>query len=186
MNASSEENRICVNGMSNYRRDHEFANSAILVTVDQHDFGSDHPLAGMHFQRELENKAFILGGQDYSVPVQKIEDYFNNCISQELIKTSVERTKSANLNVLFSDELNINIKEGLELMNQKIDGFTTNATLLGVESRSSAPVRFARNSRMESNIQGIYPIGEGAGYAGGIMSSAIDGLKCSEMLVKGE
>ena len=71
-------------------------------------------------------------------------------------------------------------------MNQKIDGFTTNATLLGVESRSSAPVRFARNSRMESNIQGIYPIGEGAGYAGGIMSSAIDGLKCSEMLVKGE
>ena len=186
MNASSEENRICVNGMSNYRRDHEFANSAILVTVDQHDFGSDHPLAGMHFQRELENKAFILGGQDYSVPVQKIEDYFNNCISQELIKTSVERTKSANLNALFSDELNINIKEGLELMNQKIDGFTTNATLLGVESRSSAPVRFARNSRMESNIQGIYPIGEGAGYAGGIMSSAIDGLKCSEMLVKGE
>lgn len=186
MNASSEENRVCVNGMSNYRRDHKFANSAILVTVDQRDFGSDHPLAGMHFQRELETKAFVLGGKDYSVPVQKIEDYFNNSISEELIETSLERTKSANLNELFSDELNINIKEGLELMNQKIDGFTTNATLLGVEARSSAPVRFARHSSMESNIKGIYPIGEGAGYAGGIMSSAIDGLKCSEMLVKGE
>lgn len=186
MNASSEEKRVCVNGMSNYRRDHEYANSAVLVTVDQHDFGSDHPLAGMYFQRELENKAFVLGGSDYSVPVQKIEDYLNNKNSEEFIKTSVERTKTANLNELFSDELNINIKEGLELMNHKIDGFTTNATLLGVEARSSAPVRFARNRQMESNIQGIYPIGEGAGYAGGIMSSAIDGLKCSEMLVKGE
>lgn len=186
VNASSEKDRVCVNGMSNYRRDHIYANSAILVSVDEKDFPGNHPLAGMYFQRELESKAFALGGYDYSVPVQKVEDYLENRISDEKIQTSVKRVKCANLNALFSDELNKNMKEGLHLMNQKINGFTENATLLGIEARSSAPVRFFRDEKMESNIKGIYPIGEGAGYAGGIMSSAIDGLKCSEMLVKGE
>lgn len=186
MNASSEEKRVCVNGMSNYHRDNKYANSAVLVTVDEQDFQSSHPLAGMYFQRELEKKAYLLGGQDYSIPVQRVEDYLENRISKEQLQTSVERVKSANLNELFSQELNINLKEGLQLMNQKIASFTTQAVLLGVEARSSAPVRFYRDEKMESHIKGIYPIGEGAGYAGGIMSSAIDGLKCSEFLVKGE
>ena len=186
MNASSEENKICVNGMSNYKRDNIYANSAVLVTIDGHDFKDNHPLAGMYFQRELESQAYMLGGYDYCVPVQKVEDYFENKISEGELKTSVTRIKSANLNELFSDEVNINLKEGLHLMNQKIAGFTSNAILFGVEARSSAPVRFFRDEKMESNIKGIYPIGEGAGYAGGIMSSAIDGLKCSEVLVKGE
>lgn len=186
MNASSEENRICVNGMSNYKRDHIYANSAVLVTVDKNDFKDDHPLAGMYFQRELESRAFRLGGSDYCVPVQRVADYFENKVSEGKIQTSLERIKSANLNELFSDEVNINLKEGLQLMNQKIAGFTSDAILLGVEARSSAPVRFYRDEKMESHIKGIYPIGEGAGYAGGIMSSAIDGLKCSEILVKGE
>ena len=104
----------------------------------------------------------------------------------ENIGTSLKRVKNANLNALLPEILNINLKEGLLLMNNKINGFTSNATLLGVESRSSAPIRFYRDENMESNIKGIYPIGEGAGYAGGIMSSAIDGLKCSEVLLKGE
>lgn len=186
MNASSEEKEVCVNGMSNYKRDHIYANSAILVTVDGHDFKDDHPLAGMYFQRDLEHKAFLLGGEDYSVPVQKVEDYLENKITQDDISTSLKRVKKANLNELFPDELNINLKEGLSLMNQKISGFTCQATLLAVEARSSAPVRFYRDEKMECNIKNIYPIGEGAGYAGGIMSSAIDGLKCSEFIVKGE
>ena len=94
--------------------------------------------------------------------------------------------KEADLNALFSPEINASLKEGLELMNQKFSGFTSNAILSGVESRSSAPVRFYRDESYQSNIKGIYPIGEGAGYAGGIMSSALDGLKCSELILKGE
>ena len=186
MNAASEEKRLVVNGMSNYKRDNKYANSAILVNVTPDDFGSSHPLAGMYFQRKLEEKAFELGGSDYSIPVQKVEDYLENKEGIENIETSLKRVKNANLNALLPEILNINLKEGLLLMNNKINGFTSNATLLGVESRSSAPIRFYRDENMESNIKGIYPIGEGAGYAGGIMSSAIDGLKCSEVLLKGE
>ena len=186
MNAASEEKRLVVNGMSNYKRDNKYANSAILVNVTPNDFGSSHPLAGMYFQRKLEEKAFELGGSDYSIPVQRVEDYLENKESKEKIETSLKRVKNANLNALLPEILNINLKEGLLLMNNKINGFTSNATLLGVESRSSAPIRFYRDENMESNIKGIYPIGEGAGYAGGIMSSAIDGLKCSEVLLKGE
>lgn len=186
MNAASEEKRLVVNGMSNYKRDNKYANSAILVNVTPDDFGSSHPLAGMYFQRKLEEKAFELGGSDYSIPVQRVEDYLENKESKEKIETSLKRVKNANLNALLPEILNINLKEGLLLMNNKINGFTSDATLLGVESRSSAPIRFYRDDNMESNIKGIYPIGEGAGYAGGIMSSAIDGLKCSEVLLKGE
>ena len=186
MNAASEEKRLVVNGMSNYKRDNKYANSAVLVNVTPDDFGSSHPLAGMYFQRKLEEKAFELGGSDYSIPVQKVEDYLENKEGIENIETSLKRVKNANLNALLPETLNINLKEGLLLMNNKINGFTSNATLLGVESRSSAPIRFYRDENMESNIKGIYPIGEGAGYAGGIMSSAIDGLKCSEVLLKGE
>lgn len=186
MNASSEEGHLVVNGMSNYLRDNKYANSAILVNVTPDDFNSDHPLAGMYFQRELEKKAFELGGNDYSVPIQRIEDYLEDRDSEEVIETSLKRVKNSNLNALLPNELNINLKEGLLLMNQRINNFTSNATLLGIESRSSAPIRFYRDDNMESNIRGIYPIGEGAGYAGGIMSSAIDGLKCSEVLTREE
>lgn len=185
MNASSEIESVVVNGMSNYKRDGKFANSAILVTVNPSDFKDDHPLAGIAFQRQLEHLAFILGGKDYSVPVQKVEDYLNDTFNEEDVECSVKRIKYAPLNELFPSFLNKNLKEGLALMNQKFSGFTSNALLLGVESRSSAPVRFERHQDYQSNIEGIYPIGEGAGYAGGIMSSAIDGLKCSEMLMRG-
>ena len=121
-----------------------------------------------------------------SVETRAKRRYLENKESKEKIETSLKRVKNANLNALLPETLNINLKEGLLLMNNKINGFTSNATLLGVESRSSAPIRFYRDENMESNIKGIYPIGEGAGYAGGIMSSAIDGLKCSEVLLKGE
>lgn len=189
VNASSELEQVVVNGMSNQKRDDQNANSAILVTVDSKDFKSDHPLAGIQFQQELERKAFILGGKDYSVPIQRVEDYLANTISLSIdeVQPSVcPKTKYTNLNSLFSKEINQALQDGLVKMNTKIEGFTKQAILSGVESRSSAPVRIERNEQMESSIVGIYPIGEGAGFAGGIMSSAIDGLKCSEILLKGE
>ena len=139
------------------------------------------------YQRELEHKAFELGGKNYFVPVMKVEEYLGSEVGDTSVECSVlPGVKHANLNELFSDEVNQALKEGLVLMNQKISGFTSNAMLLGVESRSSSPVKFERDENYQSNIKGIYPIGEGAGYAGGIMSSALDGLKCSELILKGE
>lgn len=117
----------------------------------------------------------------------KVEEYLGSEVGDTSVECSVlPGVKHANLNELFSDEVNQALKEGLMLMNQKISGFTSNAMLLGVESRSSSPVKFERDENYQSNIKGIYPIGEGAGYAGGIMSSALDGLKCSELILKGE
>lgn len=185
INSSSEPGGVVVNGMSNQARDDLHANSAILVTVGIDDFKDDHPLSGIAYQRELEHRAFILGGSDYRVPVMKIEDYLETKMEHNIIQGSVlPGTKLADLNQLFSKDVNQALKEGLVLMEQKFSGFTSNALLSGVESRSSAPVKFYRDETFQSNIKGIYPIGEGAGYAGGIMSSAIDGLKCSELILK--
>ena len=187
INSSSESGGVVVNGMSNQARDDTNANSAILVTVGPDDFKDDHPLSGVTYQRDLEHKAFILGGSNYHIPVMKVEDYLMKQVNESTVKCSVlPGVKEADLNALFSPEINASLKEGLELMNQKFSGFTSNAILSGVESRSSAPVRFYRDESYQSNIKGIYPIGEGAGYAGGIMSSALDGLKCSELILKGE
>lgn len=189
VNASSEEGQVVVNGMSNQKRDGKNANSAILVTISCEDFKDTHPLAGIAFQKELEKKAFVLGGSNYSIPIQRVEDYLSNRmdLAVDVVPPSVcPNTMYANLNDLFSKEINLSLKEGLLAMNEKINGFTSQAILSGVESRSSSPVRIDRNELMESSIQGIYPIGEGAGFAGGIMSSAIDGLKCSEIILKGE
>ena len=189
INSSSEAGGLVVNGMSNQARDDVNANSALLVTVDSSDFESDHPLAGVSFQRALERKAFELGGSDYSVPVMRVEDYLDVSLEQDeqvVSASALPRVKEADLNELFSEDINGSLKEGLQLMNQKFSGFSHNAILSGVESRSSSPVRFARDENYQSNINGIMPIGEGAGFAGGIMSSAIDGLKCSEIILKGE
>lgn len=189
VNASSEEGQVVVNGMSSQKRNGKNANSAILVTISCDDFKDDHPLAGIAFQKELERKAFVLGGSNYFVPIQRVEDYLSSTMDlavDTVLPSVYPNTTYANLNDLFSKEINISLKEGLLAMNENINGFTSQAMLSGVESRSSSPVRIERNERMESSIQGIYPIGEGAGFAGGIMSSAIDGLKCSEIILKGE
>ncbi|MFV0394075.1 MAG: NAD(P)/FAD-dependent oxidoreductase [Coprobacillaceae bacterium] len=186
VNASSEEQQLVVNGMSNHARDKENANSAILVTVDGSDFNSDTPLAGIEFQRNLEKKAYMLGGNTGTLPVQRVEDYLEDTLTLEIgnVKPTVlPRVQLAPLHTLFSKEIHQALQEGLTLMNQKINGFTTEAIITGVESRSSAPVRILRNQDYQTNIEGLYPIGEGAGYAGGIMSSAIDGLKCAEIIL---
>lgn len=186
--STNEEGFLCVNGMSYYARDGKNANSAILVNVNTNDFGSDHPLAGIEFQRLLEKKAFEMGGGQYRAPVQLVKDYFDNHITKEL--GTIQPTyqpgyQLVDMNELFPDFINRNLKEGLLLMNQKLKGFIDDNTIItGVESRSSAPVRILRDKNYQSNIPHLYPIGEGAGYAGGIMSAAVDGMMCAEMILK--
>lgn len=181
-----EEQTLCVNGMSYYARDGQNANSAILVTVSTDDFESSHPLAGIAFQRELEHKAFELGGGNYFAPVQSVQDYLHHEVNPlgQIIPTYRPGYRVCDLNELFPDFINQALHDGLIQMNQKMHGFIDEDTIItGIEARSSAPVRILRDASYQS-WEGLYPIGEGAGYAGGIMSSAIDGIMCAEQILK--
>lgn len=185
VNASSEKKSIAINGMSNYRRDSKNANSALVVTVSPNDFGT-HPLDGIKFQRKLEEKTYKIGNG--KIPVQLYKDYKENKISEKFGKFVTEMKgdyEFANLNNLFPDFINESLKEAMLAFGKKINGFDSgDAILSGVESRTSSPVRILRNDNFESNIKGIYPCGEGAGYAGGIMTAAMDGMKVAEEIIK--
>ena len=167
--ATSEEGQVVVNGMSEYKRDFVNANSAVLVTVDQDDFGSTHPLAGVKYQRTLEKKAFVLGGENYNAPVQLVADYIKNRTSKELgnVLPSYEIGYTlSNLRSVFSEEINQSMIEALEKFNQKVTGFSKGDSILtGVESRSSSPVRIIRDFDTLDSISHplLYPFGEGAG-----------------------
>lgn len=184
VNASSETGHLAVNGMSNYKRDEENANSAIVVTVQPEDFGGTDPLSGVTFQRKWEKAAYEAGKG--FVPVQLFGDLLRNRDSVTIgnvtpnIKGNYLLTNLTN--ILPTDIINA-IKEGVQAFDHKIKGFADEeAVLSGVESRTSSPVRIERNDSFESNIKGIYPCGEGAGYAGGITSAAIDGIKVFEAI----
>ena len=184
VNASSEDKRLVVNGMSNHKRDTENANSAIVTGVTPDDFGHD-PLAGIEFQRRLEEKAYQLGNG--KIPIQLWKDYLENKKTKELgIITPIMKGQYqfANLNFLFPDAINEAIKEGISIFDRKIKGFACNDMILaGIESRTSSPVRINRDSLTgNSSIEGIYPCGEGAGYAGGITTAAMDGIYIAECL----
>ena len=185
VNASSEEKRLVVNGMSNHSRNEKNANSAIIVTVNEKDYGTNI-LDGVRFQRLLEEKAYNIGKG--KIPVQLYKDYKENKISTNfnnvlpVIKGNYE---FANLNELFSLDINNALKETINVFGKKIKGFDTDdAILAGVESRTSSPVKIIRDENFESNIKGIFPCGEGAGYAGGITSAAVDGIKVAEAIGK--
>ena len=185
VNASSEKGFLAINGMSNYKRESENANSAIVVTISPNDFGTN-PLDGVSFQRQLEKKAFEIGKG--KIPVQLLKDYQKNEPTKKIGKIKPifkgEYTLT-NLNVLLPEYLNESIKESFEAFGKKIKGFDQPDTILaGIESRTSSPVRIIRNEGLESNIKGVYPCGEGAGYAGGITSAAIDGIKVAEQIIK--
>lgn len=188
--SASEENMLCVNGMSEYKRDNVNANSALLVTVNEEDFKSGHPLAGIEFQRDLERRAFDLGGGNYFAPVQTVADFLNDKISSKLGSVSPSYSigyKFANLRSLFSKDINDAFTESIPRLGNKLKGFDLSDSILtGVESRSSSPVRINRdNITLESlSIKNLYPSGEGAGYAGGIVSSAIDGIKVAEKIME--
>ena len=185
VNASSENNRLVVNGMSNYKRDTKNANSAIVVTVTPNDFGND-PLSGIKFQRQLEENAYKQGNGN--IPLQLYKDYKNNTATTQ-IGNITPITKGAytfsNLNNIFPNYINESIKEAILYFAKKIKGFAQeDSILLAVESRTSSPIQIKRNEECLANIQGIYPCGEGAGYAGGITTSAMDGIKVAEAFAK--
>lgn len=179
--SSSEENTIVTNGMSTFARDGKNANSAVLVNVTPEDFKGDSPLEGMYFQKELEEKAFKLGGENYFAPIQRVEDFINNKKSThigEVEPTYKPGVTLSNLQEILPDFVSQTLIEGIKYFDTKMKGFANpDAILTGVETRSSSPVTIKRNEKLMSNVEGIYPCGEGAGYAGGIMSAAVDGIK---------
>ena len=178
---------VVTNGMSYFKRDKENANAALLVNVDEKDFGSSAPLAGIAFQEALEKKAFELGGADYSAPVMTVGDLLNGVKTTKLgkVKPSYKPSvKGADFRELFSKRIMDTLKEGILEMGKKLKGFDDKeAVLTAVESRSSSPVRIIRDENFNASIKGIYPIGEGAGYAGGITSAAADGVKCAAKIL---
>ena len=185
VNASSEEGRLAINGMSNHARNSSNANSAIIVTISPEDFGN-HPLAGISYQKNLEEKAYKIGNG--KIPVQLFKDYCKSKISTSFGKVEPIFKGDytfANINDIFSDEINSDLKEAIMYFDNKIKGFKNDDTIIAaVESRTSSPVKIIRDDNFESSIKGIYPCGEGAGYAGGITSSAIDGIKVAEAINK--
>ena len=183
MPSSSEENTIVTNGMSYFSRNGKNANSAVLVNVTPFDFDSSNPLAGVDFQKRLEEKAFLLGGSNYFAPVQRFEDFDKN-VTSEFIGDIVPSYKPgytlSNLNTILPDFVSSTLKEGIKYFDNKLKGFASpDSILTGVETRSSSPVRILRDDDFVSNIGGIIPCGEGAGYAGGIMSASVDGIRCA-------
>lgn len=191
VNASSEDNQICVNGMSYSKRDSGYANSAIIVGVDPDDYiindydNSDDPLLGMYYQREIERCAYEAGGG--RIPVQTFDDFENNksiCSDISNMNGVKGKVQFSNMRRIFKDEINEAFIESMHSFGKKIKGFDNENTLLyGVEARTSSPVRIIRDDTFQSNVKGVYPCGEGAGYAGGIMSAAVDGIKVAEALI---
>jgi uncharacterized FAD-dependent dehydrogenase len=186
--ASSEEGMLCVNGMSYHDRSSQNSNSAILVGIDPIDFQVVGPLGGMHLQRDIEKKAFILGGSNYRAPVQTLGSYLyqkNNEIGD--IKPSYRLGyKLADISTIFPDYINVSLREAFLNFERKIKGFSNDDVIItGVETRSSSPLRIIRNEFDYQSVshKGIYPCGEGAGYAGGITSSAVDGLRIAKKII---
>lgn len=173
--------------MSFFSRDGENANSAVLVNVTPSDFEGQNVLAGVEFQKSLEEKAFILGGSNYFAPVQRFEDFDKN-VKSEFIGSIVPSYKPgytlSNLNSILPDFVSSTLKDGIKYFDTKLSGFANpDSILTGVETRSSSPVRILRNEDFVSNVGGIYPCGEGAGYAGGIMTAAVDGIKSAIAII---
>ncbi len=191
--SQSEKNTVVVNGMSNYLRDSENANSAILVSVDENDFKEelgtteDNPLNGIYFQRKLEEKAFIAGGSNYNAPYQLVEDLLagkkSTCYKDVKPSYDLGITPS-DINEFLPKVIVESIKEGLISMDRQVKGFASNGGVMtGVETRSSSPVKILRDENYDSSVKGLKVCGEGPGYAGGIMSASIDGIKCAEQVV---
>ena len=188
--AASEEGGVVVNGMSYFARDGVNANSALLVSVNPEDFGGEGPLAGVEFQRKWEQAAFRQGGGDYRAPAQKVGDFLRKRPSAGpgSVKPSYEPgVKWTELDPCLPGFAVDSLREALPLLDKKLKGFASDdAVFTGVETRSSSPVRIERGKDCMSELRGLYPCGEGAGYAGGILSAAVDGLRCADALMRGE
>lgn len=187
--AASEEERVVTNGMSEFARDKENINGAILVGVTPEDYGGEEsPLAGVAFQRRLEGAAYSLGGGGYRAPVQRVEDFLAHRPSagpgrvRPSYRPGVTWT---DLHGCLPSFVSAALEEALPILGQKLQGYDApDAVLTAVESRSSSPVRILRGADCQSRLRGLYPCGEGAGCAGGILSAAADGMRCAESLLR--
>lgn len=189
--AASEPGRLVTNGMSEFARDRKNANSALLVGITPADFPDDRPLSGMQLQRQLEEQAFRLGGGGYAAPVQRVEDFLLDRPSLRFGEVLPSYQPSATLSNLTGCLPGIvveSMRMGIREMDKKLRGFAhPDALLTGVETRSSSPIRILRDpvTLQSIGMSGLYPCGEGAGYAGGIISAAVDGIRCAEALLIG-
>ncbi len=189
--ASSEKESVVTNGMSCYDRDGANANSALLIGIDTADFASSYALAGVELQRELEHKAYIAGGKNYHAPVQRVGDMLKGMATTRLgsvAPTYKPGVTPSDLSKIFPDYMYVSLQLALKEMDKKIQGFACeDAVMTAVESRSSSPVRILRgNDFCSLNVKGLIPCGEGCGYAGGIMSAAVDGIKCAEKIIEAQ
>ena len=177
------------NGMSEFARDGENINGGLLVSVTPEDFPSGDTLAGVQFQRELEDAAYRLGGGNYAAPAQRVEDFLKHRPSTgagKVVPTYLPSVRWCDLHGCLPPFACEALEEGLPMLGRKLRGFDApDAVLTAVETRSSSPVRIVRdNLSFQSALRGLYPCGEGAGYAGGIMSAAADGLRVAEMILE--
>ena len=186
--AASEEKRVVTNGMSEFARDGENINGGLLVSVTPEDFPSGDTLAGVQFQRELEDAAYRLGGGNYAAPAQRVEDFLKHRPSTgagKVVPTYLPSVRWCDLHGCLPPFVCEALEEGLPMLGRKLRGFDApDAVLTAVETRSSSPVRIVRDNTYQTALRGLYPCGEGAGYAGGIMSAAADGLRVAEMILE--
>ncbi|ABB32894.1 FAD dependent oxidoreductase [Geobacter metallireducens RCH3] len=181
---SSEEGGVVTNGMSAHLRNTPFANSALVVTVGPDDFGSSSPLAGVEFQRHWERRAFEAGGGGYRAPAQNLLSFLGMKGGKGVSSSYRPRVTETDLSRVLPAAVTGTLREALPTFDRRMRGFVTaEATLTGVETRTSAPVRIVRGEDCQSvSLQGLYPTGEGAGYAGGIMSAALDGIRVADII----
>ena len=186
--AASEEGRVVTNGMSYADRAGENANAALLVTVNPRDLPGEGPLAGMYWQREIEKAAFAAGGGSYKAPAQKVGDFLAGVPSAgpgQVQPTYRPGVTWCDLNTVLPQKITRALKEALPQLNGNLKGFSDDDSVLTApETRSSSPVRILRDESKQSALRGLYPCGEGAGYAGGIMSAALDGIQSAEALIE--
>ncbi len=188
--AASEEGGVVVNGMSEFARDAVNSNSALLVGISPADLQGDHPLSGVALQQKMERTAFVLGGENYRAPAQTVGDFLEKkpTVGFGDVKPSyLPGVTGTDLHECLPNVVADSLEAALPLFGRQIRGFDrVDAVMTGVESRSSSPVRFLRDESGQSSIKGLFPCGEGAGYAGGIMSAAVDGIRCAEWVLKTE
>ena len=188
--ATSEKGGIVVNGMSEWARDGRNSNSALLVNIYPEDFPSEHVLSGFDLQRQMEQKAFILGGGDYCAPCQLVGDFLNFKKSTKLSfvdPTCPTGVTPTDIRQVLPKKVTDTMADAIVQMDKKLKGFALpDAVLTAPETRSSSPVRILRDDIYQTNVRGLYPCGEGAGYAGGIVSAAVDGIKCAHAVLGDE
>ncbi len=188
--AASEAGGVVTNGMSRFARDGANSNAAFLVNVVAADFADDHPLAGVRFQRRWETAAFELAGRSFRAPAQLLGDFLQGVASSAagaVQPTYPLGVEYADLSLCMPDFVVSSLRGAAPIFDRRLRGFATpDALLTGVETRSSSPVRVLRDDTLQSNLRGVYPCGEGAGYAGGIMSAAVDGMRCAEAVLARE